>query len=404
MKASPTQDAQLEPRPPLERLRERVLAAASRLGNWSKRLLPREQPPAPAVPERAGADDGQPVRSRPVEPVRRPERLPSPAPGMAGPMQRVAPARASQPSRSQRSYLTEPLAGAAYKRDEPGSPAPAQKQADQVREPAFLALRESSGEGHAGPGNTRDGENEQPAMPTPEQGEEPRRAWTRKLLRGTRSGMLLTLEPEYLWAEVLDALAARLAESPSFFQRSVLSLDTRRRPLQPQELEDLRALLASYEMTFKEVGSDELNDPRVLPSGAMRPQSSGETSPLLAIRPGRDVTDTLLTRRTIRSGQRLQYASSVVIMGDVNAGAEVVAAGDVIVWGALRGTVHAGYPGNEEAVVCALVLAPVQLRIGGLASRPPEDGGLPPQTPEVASVKDGQIVVERWNAGRPARR
>ncbi len=319
-------------------------------------------------------------------------------------MQRLVPSPASQPPRSQRSYLTEPLARAAYQRDEHGGPAPAQKQEDQVREPAFLALRESPGERHASSPDTHEGEAEQPAVPTPEQGEEPRRALTRKLLRGTRSGMLLTLEPEYLWSEVLDALAARLAESPSFFQRSVLSLDTRRRPLQPQELEDLRALLASYEMTFKEVGSDELNDPRILPSGAMRPQSSGETSPLLAIRAGRDVTDTLLTRRTIRSGQRLQYASSVVIMGDVNAGAEVVAGGDVIVWGALRGTVHAGYPGNEEAVVCALVLAPVQLRIGGLASRPPEDGGLPPQTPEVASVKDGQIVVERWNAGRLARR
>jgi len=94
----------------------------------------------------------------------------------------------------------------------------------------------------------------------------------------------------------------------------------------------------------------------------------------------------------------------VVIIGDVNAGAEVIAEGDVLVWGALRGTVHAGYPGNEEAVVCALVLAPVQLRIGKLASRPPEDGAVSPQMPEVASVKNGQIVVESWNAGRASRR
>src|SRR5579871_3191685 len=106
-------------------------------------------------------------------------------------------------------------------------------------------------------------------------------------------------------------------------------------------------------MAFKEVGSDELYDPRVLPSGAARAAPSGDTTPTLAIRAS-DAANTLFTRRTIRSGQRLRYESSVVIMGDVNAGAEVIAGGDVLVWGTLRGTVHAGYPGNEEAIVCAL--------------------------------------------------
>jgi septum site-determining protein MinC len=239
---------------------------------------------------------------------------------------------------------------------------------------------------------------------TPEQGEEARRMLERNLLKGTRSGMLLTLEPGYAWAQVIEALSARLAESPPFFQRSVLSIDTRRRALLSAEMEELRALLAPYEMTFKEVGSDELNDPRVLPSGAKRSPPVESTASGLALRPGRDVQDALITRRTVRSGQRLQYESSVVIMGDVNSGGEVIAGGDVIVWGALRGTVHAGYPSNEEAVVGALVLAPVQLRIGKRASRPPEDDLPPPQTPEIASVKEGQIVVESWNAGRTYRR
>jgi septum site-determining protein MinC len=241
------------------------------------------------------------------------------------------------------------------------------------------------------------------AEATPEQIEETRRTLTRKLLKGSRTGLLLTLEPGYVWSQVLEVLAARLAESPTFFQGALLSVDTRRRALEPQEVAELQALLAPYEMAFKEVGSDELHDPRALPSGATRAAPAGDTTPTLAIR-ANDAANTLLTRRTIRSGQRLRYESSVVIMGDVNAGAEVIAGGDVLVWGTLRGTVHAGYPGNEEAVVCALALAPVQLRIGKLASRPPDDGALPPQLPEVASVKNGQIVVESWNAGRASRR
>ncbi|MBC7106160.1 MAG: septum site-determining protein MinC, partial [Firmicutes bacterium] len=74
---------------------------------------------------------------------------------------------------------------------------------------------------------------------------------------------------------------------------------------------------------------------------------------------------TILVRRTLRSGQRLCYNGNVVILGDVNPGAEVVAAGNVIVMGVLRGVVHAGANGNEEAVVLAFRLRPTQLRIAG---------------------------------------
>ncbi len=237
-----------------------------------------------------------------------------------------------------------------------------------------------------------------------EQNEETSRALARRLLKGTRNGLLLTLEPNYAWAQVLEVLTARLEEAPPFFHGALLSLDSRQRPLQAEELQALQQVLARYEMTWREVGGEEPNDLRLLPGPTGR-ESPGESgSPDLPIRPGRDATDTLLARRTVRSGQRLRYAGSVVVLGDVNAGGEVIAGGDVLVWGMVRGTVHAGYPENEQAVVCALGLAPVQLRIGGRTSRPPEDGSLTPATPEIASVRDGQIVVESWNAGRARRR
>src|ERR1051326_4236413 len=104
----------------------------------------------------------------------------------------------------------------------------------------------------------------------------------------------------------------------------------------------------------------------------------------------RELDDTLFLRRTVRSGQAIHHASNVVILGDVNPGAEIVAGGDIIVWGVLRGMVHAGYPDNDQALVCSLLLAPVQLRIGHLLSRPPEGFEVQPR-PEVAMIKDGQI-------------
>lgn len=387
MKPLLTRPSELEPRPPLERLRERVQEAMSHLRTWGKRLLSSGQeaatrdahPPKTEAGEwPPGQDREQPSMSRITRPVRS-----------------VTPARLSQPVRGPRSYLTEPLGDAAPGSAEGGNADMAKTPQERPAAPAASPVE--------GAGAQAGAANEQAAQATPEQMEETRRALARKLLKGSRSGLLLTLEPGYVWSQVLEVLAARLAESPTFFQGALLSLDTRRRALEPQEVEELRALLAPYEMAFKEVGSDELYDPRVLPSGAARAAPSGDTTPTLAIRAS-DAANTLFTRRTIRSGQRLRYESSVVIMGDVNAGAEVIAGGDVVVWGTLRGTVHAGYPGNEEAIVCALALAPVQLRIGKLASRPPEDGALPPQLPEVASVKNGQIVVESWNAGRASRR
>ncbi len=393
MKPMPPPPVKLESPPPLERLRERAQDMMSRLGKWARRLF---------SPDR----DDEAVDAKPLisagESTRGRDREPPPIPGASRPIRQVTSARLSQPARSQRPYQTEPLSDTALRRGEGGSVSMPELPPDHSGSP-LAQPADQADEGGAEPMPRRSAEGEASAAPAPEQTEETRRALARKLLRGSRSGLLLTLEPGYVWSQVREVLAAALAESPTFFQGALLSVDTRRRRLEPSEMKDLQALLAPYEMTFKEVGSDELHDPRTLPSGATRPPPAGDTTPTLAIRAS-DVTNTLFTRRTIRSGQRLRYESSVVILGDVNAGAEVIAGGDVVVWGTLRGTVHAGYPANEEAIVCALALAPVQLRIGALASRPPEDGGLPPQTPEVASVKNGQIVVESWNAGRASRR
>jgi septum site-determining protein MinC len=65
--------------------------------------------------------------------------------------------------------------------------------------------------------------------------------------------------------------------------------------------------------------------------------------------------------------------------------------------------VHAGYPDNMKAVVCSLLLAPVQLRIAHLLSRPPDGMEVQPR-PEVATIRDGQIVVEAWINGRSSRK
>jgi septum site-determining protein MinC len=104
----------------------------------------------------------------------------------------------------------------------------------------------------------------------------------------------------------------------------------------------------------------------------------------------------VLVQRTLRSGYSLVFPGHIVIIGDVNPGAQVTAGGNVIVWGRLRGVVHAGAEGDEEAIVCALDLMPTQLRIAEKIAIPPKRRGKP--HPEVASLQDGQVTAEQWNS------
>jgi len=82
----------------------------------------------------------------------------------------------------------------------------------------------------------------------------------------------------------------------------------------------------------------------------------------------RDVgkSETTFHRGSLRSGQRMEVEGSIVVIGDVNAGAEVIAADNIAVIGNLRGLAHAGAKGNKDAIIAASTLDVVQLRISNI--------------------------------------
>lgn len=75
---------------------------------------------------------------------------------------------------------------------------------------------------------------------------------------------------------------------------------------------------------------------------------------------------TMFYRKSLRSGQKVEFAGSIVILGDVNTGAEVIAGDNVIVLGCIRGMVHAGASGNREAIVAADCIEATQIRISNI--------------------------------------
>ncbi|GHO86938.1 septum site-determining protein MinC [Dictyobacter formicarum] len=242
-------------------------------------------------------------------------------------------------------------------------------------------------------------------------------------IKGTRNGLLLTLEPETPFSDLISALANRLAESPSFFRGASLTVDTTHRSLRNNERSQLEDLLAHYHMSVSavETVAEKRRAPKTISlsipdtsiEGIVTKEVESMTKEITptpapkeagsAAKDGRESADTLFLRRTVRSGQAIHHDSNIVVLGDVNPGAEIVAGGDIIVWGVLRGMVHAGYPDNENAIVCSLQLSPVQLRIAHLLSRPPEGFEAQPR-PEVATIRQGQIVVETWVSGRAPRK
>jgi septum site-determining protein MinC len=107
---------------------------------------------------------------------------------------------------------------------------------------------------------------------------------------------------------------------------------------------------------------------------------------------------TLFLNKTLRSGTRVEFPGHIVVLGDVNPGAEIVADGNVIIWGRLRGMVHAGAKGNAGSVVCALDLSPTQLRIADADSTALESSDAP--MPEIARINEqGKLQAEAWTPG-----
>jgi septum site-determining protein MinC len=84
----------------------------------------------------------------------------------------------------------------------------------------------------------------------------------------------------------------------------------------------------------------------------------------------------------------------VVVIGDVNPGAEVIAGGSVVVWGRLRGSVHAGAEGDSAAVVCALEMDPIQVRISDKVL--PSGKRKPKPQPEILRIQNNELTAETW--------
>lgn len=222
-------------------------------------------------------------------------------------------------------------------------------------------------------------------------------------IKGIRDGLLLTVRGAASWDEAEAAVIGRIDQTADFFRGARVALDVGELTPPAEALATLRQTLAERRVTlWTLLGTDAITTAA---------QAAGLNVAIPATSPDREKTDddveivheeageaALLVSHTLRSGRSVRYAGHVIVMGDVNPGAEIVATGNIVVWGRLRGVAHAGADGDERAVVCALDLQPTQLRIAGRIATAPGPAGQP--QPEIARVRDDRIVAERWGGTR----
>ena len=106
------------------------------------------------------------------------------------------------------------------------------------------------------------------------------------------------------------------------------------------------------------------------------------------------VQEMVVVNRTLRGGQEINTKSSVLVCGNVNPGAQIIAGGSIDIRGTCRGFVHAGAYGDTKAFIIADHLMPTQIRIADLIARSPDNMEKKTERAERASIKDGQIVIE----------
>jgi septum site-determining protein MinC len=218
-------------------------------------------------------------------------------------------------------------------------------------------------------------------------------------IRGTSNGLVVTIGPGD-WQSLIDELDGQLGERASFFKGGRVGLDVGPRQLSRSQIEAIGKVLNGHQVTLWAVESESLETKDATIALGLETRLTPARPVSLPSVAAEAHNNAMLIQRTVRSGQVIHHPGHVVIIGDVNPGAEIKAGGSVIVWGRLRGLIQAGAAETyrESAVVCALQLAPMQLRIGDYIARAPADDDAHDFVPEIASIQGGQIVAEPWNS------
>ncbi len=207
------------------------------------------------------------------------------------------------------------------------------------------------------------------------------------------------------WIDLWQQFKQRLQGGDRFWQPgTVVHLMARDRLLDARQLQDIAEALTEVQLELKRIHTSRRQTAVAAATAGYSVEqqtlSATEHATRLISNPNRTtpspklLAEPLYLHTTLRSGAEVRHPGTVVILGDVNPGSSIVADGDILVWGRLRGVAHAGAAGNPQCLIMALQMEMTQIRIADFVALVPE---LPPDQhlPEVAYVSGGGIRIAR---------
>ncbi|MBW4486246.1 MAG: septum site-determining protein MinC [Trichocoleus desertorum ATA4-8-CV12] len=199
------------------------------------------------------------------------------------------------------------------------------------------------------------------------------------------------------WADLWQQLKQRLSGGDRFWQPgTVVHLMARDRLLDGRQLQAIADALSEVQLQLKRVATSRRQTAVAAATAGYSVEQQAAVAhlsqPTTATQPA--LADPLYIQTTVRSGVEIRHPGTIVVIGDINPGSSLIADGDIVVWGRLRGVAHAGASGNTQCRIMALQMEPTQLRIAESVARAPEK---PPAQyyPEVAYVTKEGIRIAR---------
>lgn len=200
-------------------------------------------------------------------------------------------------------------------------------------------------------------------------------------IKGSRSGLQLVFDDTADFPAIEQEIKEKLESGSNFFCRGTI-IQTLPGRLQQTEKETLAKLFRQYGVIL-----------HTTIEGKSLEESVAEEKPAIQVPMQPTVQEMTVVDRTVRGGQEITSKGSVLICGNVNPGAQIIAGGSIDIRGTCRGIVHAGAYGDTKAFIIADHLMPMQIRIAGLIARSPDNVEKSSRA-EKAFIKNGQIVIE----------
>ncbi|MDD4601201.1 Septum site-determining protein MinC [bioreactor metagenome] len=199
------------------------------------------------------------------------------------------------------------------------------------------------------------------------------------VFKGSKNGLQLIIDDNVDFDSVLEQLKLKLASASEFFTNgsAQIQVPAANSRFTPEQQTELITLFSHYGLTWlKDNNTGHQEGPVFDESQAVDEQDHP-----------------LIISKTVRNGQEIVHQGTIVVQGDINPGAKVIAGGDILVHGTCRGVAHAGAFGNMNATITADRLLATQIRIAGLIARAPDNLDIP-ECVETARIVDGAVIIE----------